>query len=71
MEELTRLAQIVGDQLKARGETVSVAESSSGGLIAAALLSVAGASAYFLGGAVVYTQAARGALLGLTAMPAG
>ncbi|MDP3174426.1 MAG: CinA family protein, partial [Phenylobacterium sp.] len=50
---------------KARGETVSVAESSSGGLIAAALLSVAGASAYFLGGAVVFTAKARMVLMDL------
>jgi PncC family amidohydrolase len=45
---------------------VAVAESSSGGLISAALLAVPGASAYFVGGAVVYTGKARMALLGLT-----
>ena len=53
--------------LIARRETVAVAESSAGGLIAAALLAVPGASAYFLGGAVVYTAVARTALLGITA----
>ncbi len=53
----------VGAALKARGETVAVAESSAGGLVAAALLAVPGASAYFLGGAVVYTAAARSAFL--------
>jgi len=42
-----------------------VAESSSGGLISAALLAVPGASAYFLGGGVIYTGKARMALLGL------
>jgi PncC family amidohydrolase len=42
-----------------------VAVSSTGGLIAAALLAMPGASAYFLGGAVVYTKAARKALLGI------
>ena len=42
-----------------------MAESSAGGLISAALLSVPGASAYFLGGAVVYTRTARDALLGI------
>jgi nicotinamide-nucleotide amidase len=51
--------------LKDRGETIAVAESSTGGLIAAALLALPGASAYFLGGAVVYTQVARRALLDL------
>ena len=53
------LAAEVGEALKARGEKVAVAESSSGGLISAALLSVPGASAYYLGGAVVYTPKAR------------
>jgi len=55
----------VGALLKARRQTVAVAESSAGGLISAALLAVPGASAYYLGGAVVYTQAARRALLGV------
>lgn len=59
MEELEALAAEVGERLKARGETIAVAESSSGGLISAALLSVPGASKYFLGGAVVYTPKAR------------
>ena len=48
---------------KARKETIEVAESSAGGLISAALLAVTGASAYFLGGDVIYTQVARRGLL--------
>jgi PncC family amidohydrolase len=59
MQDLFALAAEVGARLKARGETIAVAESSSGGLISAALLSVPGASAYYLGGAVVYTAKAR------------
>jgi nicotinamide-nucleotide amidase len=55
----------VAAMLRRRSETLAVAESSAGGLVSAALLSVPGASAYFLGGAVVYTQAARRALLGV------
>ena len=51
--------------LKARGETIAVAESSAGGLVSAALLAVPGASAYYRGGAVVYTRDARRALLGI------
>jgi nicotinamide-nucleotide amidase len=62
---LVPLAEALGQSLKARGETVAVAESSSGGLISAALLAVPGASAYFLGGSVVYTGKARMSLLGL------
>ena len=65
MDELVELAGEVARRLIARNETVAVAESSAGGLISAALLSVPGASAYFLGGAVVYTRAARGALLAI------
>jgi nicotinamide-nucleotide amidase len=63
MKDLMPLASRVADRLKARRETVAVAESSAGGLIAASLLAVPGASAYFLGGAVVYTKQARQALL--------
>jgi PncC family amidohydrolase len=63
MNELTPLASALATQLKERKQTIAVAESSAGGLISAALLAVPGASAYFLGGAVVYTQAARRALL--------
>jgi nicotinamide-nucleotide amidase len=48
-----------------RRETIAVGESSTGGLIAAALLAVPGASSYFLGGVVVYTKASRAALLGI------
>jgi len=63
MKQLTALASAVGARLRERNETIAVAESSAGGLISAALLGVPGASAYFLGGAVVYTQGARRALL--------
>lgn len=66
MKDLLPLAENVGAMLKARGETLVVAESSAGGLISAALLAVPGASAYFLGGAVVYTRQARAVLMGIT-----
>jgi nicotinamide-nucleotide amidase len=63
MNDLSGMAGAVGARLKAQKETIAVAESSAGGLISAALLAVPGASAYFLGGGVIYTQAARRALL--------
>ena len=63
MRELTPLAQSIATRLKERKETIGVSESSAGGLISAALLAVPGASAYFLGGGVIYTQAARRGLL--------
>ena len=56
MRELLPAAEKVAALLISRKETVAIAESSAGGLIAAALLAVPGASAYFLGGAVVYTR---------------
>ena len=65
METLLPLAQQVAMLLKARRETITVAESSTGGLVSAALLAVPGASAYFLGGAVVYTRKARELLMDL------
>ena len=70
--DLTNVANRVAVQLLRRGETVAVAESSAGGLASAALLTVAGASAWYLGGAVIYTMGARTAFLdGTIALPAG
>jgi nicotinamide-nucleotide amidase len=67
MESLTALGGAVGTLLKERRQTLAVAESSAGGLINAALVAVPGASAYYLGGAIVYTLASRSALLGVSA----
>ncbi len=67
MQDLLAAAGQLGNRLRERGETVAVAESSAAGLISAALLAQPGASAYFVGAAVVYTAAAREALLGITA----
>jgi PncC family amidohydrolase len=65
MDELKALAERIAARLIGRSETIAVAESSTGGLIAAALLAVPGSSAFFVGGAVVYTKSARVALLGI------
>lgn len=62
----TETAERVARLLIARRQTLAVSESSTGGLVSAALLSVPGASAYFLGGGIVYTAAAREGLLGVT-----
>ena len=62
-EDLIGLAEAVAERLVARRQSVAVAESSAGGLISAALLSVPGASAYYLGGGVIYTgRALKGVL---------
>jgi nicotinamide-nucleotide amidase len=66
MQELVRIAEQVATKLIARKQTIAVAESSTGGLIAASLLAVPGASAYFLGGAVVYTRDARRILMDIS-----
>jgi PncC family amidohydrolase len=52
--------------MKARKQTIAIAESTTGGVISAALLALPGASAYYLGGAVVYTRQARSALTSIT-----
>jgi nicotinamide-nucleotide amidase len=56
VRELVDKAEQVAELLLARKETVAVAESSAGGLITAALLAVPGASAWCLGGTVIYTK---------------
>lgn len=65
LPDIAELASQVGALLRGRGEKISIAESSSGGLVSAALLAVPGASVYFLGGAVVYTRPAKTELLGI------
>jgi nicotinamide-nucleotide amidase len=65
MKSLLPPAETLAQRLIARHETIAIAESSTGGLVAASLLAVPGASAYFLGGAVIYTKSARAALLGI------
>ena len=65
MTQLAERGLLVADKLKNEQHTVAVAESSTGGLISASLLAVPGASAYYLGGTVIYTIEARRELLGI------
>lgn len=53
------LAEVVGERLAERGETLAVAESCTGGLLAATLTAVPGASRYLMEGAVVYANTAK------------
>jgi nicotinamide-nucleotide amidase len=57
------LEGVVGRLLTERNETVSTAESCTGGLLASRITDVAGSSAYFMGGAVCYTAAAKSDLV--------
>ena len=59
------LEQVVGRLLGTRGLTVSVAESCTGGLLGHRLTNVAGSSAYFERGVVVYSNRAKQELLGV------
>ena len=63
MKDLVPIAEQIAIRLIQRKQTIAVAESSTGGLISAALLAVPGASAYFLGGGVIYTRDARRILM--------
>ena len=65
MSELSTLAAAVGQLLKDRGESLAVAESSCGGLLNATLVAIPGASAYYVGGAIIYTRTAQQGLLGI------
>jgi len=65
MELFQPIAEKIAALLIERSQTIAIAESSTGGLVAASLLAVPGASAYFAGGAVVYTKASRVALLNI------
>ena len=62
MNDLIKHAERVAALLKERKETIAVSESSTGGLVTASLLAVPGASAYCLGGVVLYTRQAWRAL---------
>jgi len=66
MKDLIAIAEQIAAKLVARKQTIAVAESSTGGLISASLLAVPGASAYFLGGAVVYARDARRLLVDIS-----
>ena len=65
MPNLGEMGGAVGALLKEKNQTIAIAETSAGGLISAALLSVPGASAYYMGGGVLYTYESRSRMLAL------
>lgn len=66
-EGAVTLESAVGELLKSRKLTLAVAESCTGGMLGAKLTSVPGSSAYFLGGALVYSNESKTSLLGVDA----
>jgi PncC family amidohydrolase len=68
MSELNALGSAIAALLKERKQTIAVAESSAGGLINAALVAVPGASAFYLGGAVIYTKVGRKEIMGISSL---
>ena len=65
--DASALSQEVIDLLRARGDTIAVAESLTGGMLAAALTAIPGASAAFRGGVVPYATGLKATLLGVPA----
>ncbi len=66
-EDQQTLDAVVGQMLAERGMTIAAAESCTGGLIATRITDNPGSSAYFAGGVVAYSNAAKSALLGVPA----
>src|SRR5712672_287103 len=66
MKELVTIAEKIAAKLIEQKQTIAIAESSTGGLISASLLAGPGASAYFLGGGVIYTRDARRILMDIS-----
>ncbi len=64
MDRLSDAARRIGEELRARSQSVSVGEGSCGGLLSAALVAVPGASHFYVAGAVLYTRPAFEAILG-------
>lgn len=59
------LESVLGDLLRERDQTVSTAESCTGGLLGSRITDVSGSSAYYMGGGICYTAAAKTALAGV------
>ncbi|MDP3551535.1 MAG: CinA family protein [Novosphingobium sp.] len=64
LDALAAIAAEAGTLLKARKQTIAVVDGSTGGLISASLLAIPGASAFYLGGGVIYTLKGRRIVLG-------
>lgn len=64
-EDCETLPELVHSQLTAKGKTLATAESCTGGTIASQLTALAGASKYFLGGVVAYSNEVKECALGV------
>jgi len=61
-----RMEEVLGETLRKRHLTISVAESCTGGLIGHLLTNVPGSSDYFLGGMIAYSNESKTGLLGVS-----
>lgn len=66
MRDILKMGLEAGELLIARGDSIVVGETSTGGLVSASLLAVPGASAYFAGGAITYAKPSIEAFAGLS-----
>ncbi len=64
-DEQKRLEQVIGEILKSRNETLSVAESCTGGMLASWMVDIPGCSDYFKGGVVSYSNESKVSILGV------
>jgi PncC family amidohydrolase len=65
-DDLTRLAADLGRRLLASGLSCATAESCTGGLVGHLITEIAGSSAYFMGGAITYSNGAKAHILGVS-----
>ena len=64
-DQLATTAARIAGRLKARGETLAIADGATGGLLSAAILTVPGATKFYIGGGVIYSRRAREVVLGI------
>lgn len=60
-----KVEKVIGDRLREKGWTLSIAESCTGGLICDRITNVSGCSDYFMGGMVTYSNESKAKHLGV------
>lgn len=65
VDDYREVVELVGELLRARGWSLALAESCTGGMLGATITGLAGSSEWFLGSAVTYADSAKVALVGV------